>query len=38
MSKLEEFKLQLADVDRKIAEYEELREDILFRIDAEQGN
>jgi hypothetical protein len=36
MTKLQEFKLQLAEVDRKIAEYEELREDLLFRIDEEQ--
>jgi hypothetical protein len=36
LTKLQEFKAQLAEVDRKIAEYEELREDLLFRIDDEE--
>jgi hypothetical protein len=35
MSKLEEFQDQLKQVDRQIAEYEDLRESILFRIDEE---
>ena len=35
MNKLEQFRHQLAEVDRKIEEYEELREQILYRIDNE---
>jgi hypothetical protein len=35
MSKLEEFKSQLKEVDHQIEELEDLREYILFRIDEE---
>jgi hypothetical protein len=35
LTKLDEFKFQLAEVDRKIEEYEDLRESLLFRIDNE---
>jgi hypothetical protein len=37
MTKLEEFRLQLTEADRKIAEYEDLREQLLFRIDELEG-
>lgn len=35
MTKLEEFREMLKQVDREIAEKEEYREEILFRIDKE---
>jgi len=38
MTKLQEFQSQLAEVDRRIAEDEQLREDILFRIDELESN
>lgn len=36
MNKLNEFQDQLAEVDRQIAQLKELREDLCFRIDAEE--
>jgi hypothetical protein len=35
MNKLQEFRHQLAEVDLKMEELEDLREQLLFRIDKE---